>query len=869
MAKQLMPKAELERRNSDVQLTDEQFLKIGLFAQLKRKPSLDKFPGAMVLRRYRKGEVIFRQGEAGWTAFYTLTSEDLLAIEGKEKESLPEVSKSLSPGEFNTVLKRVQELQETPLRSEELRTVATVNLAVASPSPRKETGLFQRLGRRLFGDEADRGAKPLYIPIDGPRDLDYQTLQSFLYEGELFGEMSCLYRTPRSATVVATRDCYMLEMLRNILDQLQKDPAYKAKTDEIYKKRVFELYLRQASIFHDLTNEQLEELRQELDLLTFESGQVIFDEFERSDCMYVIRSGLVRAVKKASALLCPDYIRNWKDLVAALLEGEKQPASPRGKIWSLLDEKARNILRSTPGGSGLSPADQLEILYALNDVLKQRALADAKEFQTVLAGLPFTERAGEFPDKKRKDWSDQDLRRFNRLLLETVYAGIIRTYRRRVGPDCVLNYCARGDFIGEMGLMAQKPRMATCIAYGHPQDDGPGKDSGRVELIRISESAFQNLMATSPVIREKLEKEIAARLKRNQKILSQSIWDENAQVIQSKRFEELGLIQGQRLMLIDLDRCTRCDECVKACVNTHPDGRSRLFLDGPRFDKYLVPTTCRSCLDPVCLIGCPVGSIHRGNNGQIEIEDWCIGCGLCANNCPYGSIQMHDIGIIPETSRGWRFASAAAVKAPKWYLPKFNDAPWTIGEAPFYCDRQFYDQLTEGIQPKLRTTTSARDRAVYFRLEFRLASYLVRPDSQFKLELTSMDAAATLWVNGQELQPEKPKAGKREYALPPKSSDPAAPAPRRLLRAGRNVLAVRVMPNPSSTDILLALRLDAIHKPEGLPDLAEEITQKLVTERAVVCDLCSSSLGQVPACVNACPHDAAMRVDARVEFPAR
>jgi Fe-S-cluster-containing hydrogenase component 2 len=31
----------------------------------------------------------------------------------------------------------------------------------------------------------------------------------------------------------------------------------------------------------------------------------------------------------------------------------------------------------------------------------------------------------------------------------------------------------------------------------------------------------------------------------------------------------------------------------------------------------------------------------------------------------------------------------------------------------------------------------------------------------------------------------------------------------------------------------------------------------------VVCDLCSDQYGQVPACVNACPHDAALRVDAR------
>jgi CRP-like cAMP-binding protein len=142
------------------------------------------------------------------------------------------------------LLERVQEIREAPSRNEELRTVASVNLAIAGPSPRKPMGFLERLQRGLFSRTVDHAAKPLYIPSDGPRDLDYRTLQSFLYEGELFGEMSCLYRTPRSATVVATRDCYMLEMLRNILDQLQKDPAYKTQTDEIYKKRVFELYLR-------------------------------------------------------------------------------------------------------------------------------------------------------------------------------------------------------------------------------------------------------------------------------------------------------------------------------------------------------------------------------------------------------------------------------------------------------------------------------------------------------------------------------------------------------------------------------------------------------------------------------------------------
>jgi Fe-S-cluster-containing hydrogenase component 2 len=41
------------------------------------------------------------------------------------------------------------------------------------------------------------------------------------------------------------------------------------------------------------------------------------------------------------------------------------------------------------------------------------------------------------------------------------------------------------------------------------------------------------------------------------------------------------------------------------------------------------------------MVGCPVGSIRRRNSREIIIEDWCIGCGKCAENCPYGNINMH------------------------------------------------------------------------------------------------------------------------------------------------------------------------------------------------------------------------------------
>ena len=37
---------------------------------------------------------------------------------------------------------------------------------------------------------------------------------------------------------------------------------------------------------------------------------------------------------------------------------------------------------------------------------------------------------------------------------------------------------------------------------------------------------------------------------------------------------------------------------------------------------------------------CPPDAIRRSANGEVYIEDSCIGCGNCQRNCPYGVIQM-------------------------------------------------------------------------------------------------------------------------------------------------------------------------------------------------------------------------------------
>ncbi len=110
----------------------------------------------------------------------------------------------------------------------------------------------------------------------------------------------------------------------------------------------------------------------------------------------------------------------------------------------------------------------------------------------------------------------------------------------------------------------------------------------------------------------------------------------NAEVLVEK-----GLATGTEVLVIDQEKCVNCGNCVDACGRRHK--YSRLQLRGLQVDHYLFPTACRHCEDPVCLL-CSVNGIVRIKTGEITIvEDNCIGCGACAERCPYGNISMHSV----------------------------------------------------------------------------------------------------------------------------------------------------------------------------------------------------------------------------------
>ncbi|WP_435019143.1 cyclic nucleotide-binding domain-containing protein [Tundrisphaera sp. TA3] len=216
-----------------------------------------------------------------------------------------------------------------------------------------------------------------------------------------------------------------------------------------------------------------------------------------------------------------------------------------------------------------------------------------------------------------------------------IRTGFVKVARSNMGSEHVLSYLGPGNYFGEIGLLAELPevramgienarRTATCSALDH------------VDLVRISADAFQEVLDQFPEVRRQVVEIAGRRLRATEATLRE------VEKIPLGEFLNQGLMNAQSLLVLDLEKCTRCDECTKACADTH-DGVTRLIREGLRFDKFLVASSCRSCMDPYCMVGCPVNSIKRLDSREIIIEDHCIGCGKCAENCPYGNINMHSL----------------------------------------------------------------------------------------------------------------------------------------------------------------------------------------------------------------------------------
>jgi len=210
--------------------------------------------------------------------------------------------------------------------------------------------------------------------------------------------------------------------------------------------------------------------------------------------------------------------------------------------------------------------------------------------------------------------------------LLVVNSGFARVSEGVDTGERTIGYLSRNDHFGLEAILSRRdqlPILKTSL-----------RAIGYVDVIRVPTYLVEKYVA--PHLEPgTLELSQRAKKRGEKQSLKQGMMD----FLVDRRF-----INGEQAMVINLDRCVGCDDCVRACAATH-DNNPRFVRDGPVYENAMIAGACMHCTDPVCLIGCPTGAIHRiAATGSVIIEDdVCIGCATCANSCPYDNIIMVDI----------------------------------------------------------------------------------------------------------------------------------------------------------------------------------------------------------------------------------
>ena len=257
--------------------------------------------------------------------------------------------------------------------------------------------------------------------------------------------------------------------------------------------------------------------------------------------------------------------------------------------------------------------------------------------------------------------------------LYLVRSGFLRLSRRMGAGRVTVTYLSKGMTVGEVELLVDGLDRArftvSSVGYG--------------ELVRIARSDLFDVLRAAPAGGQELWRQAVDRIKETGGRLADPGSSEFVEFALDK-----GLVEGSSILVMDLDRCTRCDDCVRACADTH-GGRPRFVREGDRYDNLLIARSCYHCRDPVCLVGCPTGAIRRADVGDVvEIKDEiCIGCATCHDNCPYDAIVMHDTGgawpddALPKALRGT--PRAVASKCDLCYASPAG--PACVRNCPHHC----------------------------------------------------------------------------------------------------------------------------------------------------------------------------------------
>jgi Fe-S-cluster-containing dehydrogenase component len=452
------------------------------------------------IRVCHPSELVIRQGDYGNSAFLILEGRLLAALRLR------------NPDTFQTPL---------PPQKGWLQSVAQLWSRSRFPEVRRRA---DSADQPFTIQQTERQARVFLQDIPGTLELDGSQA---LEEGMIFGELSALSRSPRTATVVSQTSSRLLEIRwQGLRDLMKFDPSLRQRIDQLYRENGLRNHLQQTPLLEQMSAAEIEQI----------AAQTEFQSF-------------------GDYLWTPTFRKAAEADVAARIEQE-----------------------------------------------------------------PVIVQQGEY---------------VNELLL--IRGGFVRVTRQHGEGEQTIEYLGKGQVFGLRELVhnwrtgEQRPWQLSLRAVGY------------VDILRIPTKLVEELLLPRLDVKQ---------LPPPLPPVSSQLGGENQQrrlahrepMPETKLLEgivEHRLMNGTQAMVIDLHRCTRCDDCVRACAATH-DGNPRFVREGLVLDQWMFASACMHCQDPVCMIGCPTGAIARENStGIISInEQTCIGCGTCANSCPYGSIKM-------------------------------------------------------------------------------------------------------------------------------------------------------------------------------------------------------------------------------------
>lgn len=392
------------------------------------------------------------------------------------------------------------------------------------------------------------------------------------------------------------------------------------------------------TIFADVSPLQLREFMLDSETRAYRAGEIVFERNEPGSSLFAIADGdvLVEVDANDPSRTVPIETGSIFGEVG-LISGRRRGATIRAGSDAILVEMSRaaalKLMKTAPGanraitrislerqllqifGAGLTPADLVEAL-------------DGAEVESIAAGkVVLTE--GDMGD-------DIYIIRQGSMIVE-----------KNIGGRAVfLRYLPAGSYFGEMGVLSGEARNATI------------KAAIKSEVVRFPGAAFRKMLAAKPALKQRIDAEMADRQQLNAFISGHQEGFSSAVELYSKTATFLidkGIGEATDVLLIDEKLCVGCDNCERACADSH-EGLSRLDREaGATFAHIHVPTSCRHCEHPHCMSDCPPNAIHRGPDGEVYIDDTCIGCGNCQRYCPYGVIRMDAVPPEKPSLLSWLF----------------------------------------------------------------------------------------------------------------------------------------------------------------------------------------------------------------------